>query len=167
MSPGRGSRDGFGRDCSRRFDRGRPLGLIELAPQFRLSGVELRDILRVAHLFAQCGKLLIDRIGSAAGIFNDVLCLHLGPLGCLGPFFLNLGIVLIGLFLGVLCGAAQLLCLLFRLFHLLALLIELCQDILKVLYIFVHKAACLLDNILPAVPTAGRWQRRWIFRESR
>ena len=122
--------------------------LIEAPAQLSLPLVDAGGICAVLELLTQCFQLVRSGIGSATGILDDLLGLPSCLLHSLFPFLLKLCIINLRLLLDLLCFLAQP----FRFspgsFHLLPLLFQLCQHILKVLIALTHQIVGLFQNLL-------------------
>lgn len=96
-----------------------------------------------------------DLVRGAAGVVDDALRLGAGRAHGLFALALDLGVIGLGLFLHLLRFLAQALGLELCGLHLLALLLELVQDVLKVAVVFVHKALRLVDDRIRQAEAAG------------
>ena len=131
------------------------LCLVEPAAQLGLLRVRALHVRVFPQLLAQLLQLVCDLVRGAAGIVDDALRLGAGRAHGLFAFALDLGVIGLGLLLHLLRFLAQALGLELGGLHLLALLLELVQDVLKVAVIFVHEALCLVDDRLRQAEAAG------------
>ena len=107
------------------------------------------------RLLAKLLELLIDLIGRAAGIVNDELGFLFRLLRCLFALELDLVVILLRLLFLLFGLQTQMLRLGARPFHLLTLLFELIENILKVRVVLVDHASGLVDDVLRKAEAAG------------